>query len=436
MNGLLTRQIEEFLGDTENVPEAFRGLFEAISSTYDSVEIDRRMARKANEWRKAEKELRQAVSLLTAALESTADGILVIDQNSRIKGYNKEYAAMWRIPHSILESQDDHRTLAFVQDQLEDPEACQAKVQALYDTPAAESSDIIYLRDGRVFERYSKPQFIDNNVVGRVWSFRDVTERIQADEQQARLLGELERTNRELEKVNQELNDFAYVVSHDLKAPLRGIKVLAGWIASDYADKLDDEGKEQLSLLLSRVERMHDLIQGILQYSRVGRVKEDIVEVDLNELVPGVIDMLAPPEHIRVTIQEHLPIIECERTKTTQVFQNLLSNAIKYMDKPEGRIAVTCTDEPEFWEFRVADNGPGIELRHFEKIFQMFQTLSPRDEFESTGVGLTVVKKIVEMYGGHISVESELHNGTTFVFTVPKTQKGIVDAQLQTSAVG
>ena len=194
------------------------------------------------------------------------------------------------------------------------------------------------------------------------------------------------------------------------------------------------EGKEHLQLLLSRVDRMENLIGGILQYSRIGRFKEELVEIDLNELVPDVVDMLAPPECITVAIQPNLPTIECERTKTTQVFQNLLSNAIKYMDKPDGHIEISCIEGPEAWEFRVADNGPGIESKYFAKIFQMFQTLSPRDELESTGVGLALVKKIVEMYGGCVSVESELHKGTTFVFTLPKTLKGTGDAQLQASA--
>ncbi len=449
MNALLKRQINEFLGDLKNVPESLRTLFDAISDTYNHLETKHHhtpesrsasqddlssMQQKLDERKQLEEELRQTISLLTAALESTAAGILVLDGNGHIKGYNKEFASMWRIPNSILESQDDDQTLSFVVDQLEDLEASLAQRQELQSSPTFESSDIVSLRDGRVFECYSKPQSIDNHIVGRVWSFRDATERIQADREQTRLLEKVEKANRELEKVNQELNDFAYLVSHDLKAPLRGIKVLAGWIASDYADSLDNEGKENLKLLLSRVDRMEDLIGGILQYSRIGRHREELIEIDLNELVPGIVDMLAPPEHITVTIQENLPIIQCERTKTSQVFQNLLSNAIKYIDKPDGQIVVSCTEQSEFWEFRVSDNGPGIESKHFDKIFQMFQTLSPRDELESTGVGLAVVKKIVEMYGGDVSVESEPHKGTTFVFSLSKISKGTADAQLQTSA--
>jgi signal transduction histidine kinase len=246
---------------------------------------------------------------------------------------------------------------------------------------------------------------------------------------------ELEKAYRELENANKELNDFAYVVSHDLKAPLRGIKTLAQWITTDYADRLDENGRGQLNLLLSRADRMHNLIDGVLQYSRVGRVKENKVQINLNELVSEVIDMVAPPENISITVENELPVIEFERTRIAQVFQNLLSNAVKFMDKPEGQVRIGCVAEDGWWKFSVTDNGPGIEEKYFEKIFQLFQTLSPRDEVESTGVGLTVVKKIIEMYGGRIWVESKVGQGSTFLFTLPKHKVRIENAELQASII-
>jgi len=249
---------------------------------------------------------------------------------------------------------------------------------------------------------------------------RDVTERKWAEEKQARLL-------EEVESANQELKDFAHIVSHDLKAPLRGIKTIATWILGDYSDKFDEKGKEQMNLLSGRVDRMHNLIDGVLQYSRVGRIKEEKVKVDIKKLIPDVIDMVAPPKNISVTVEDVMPVIECEETRIMQVFQNLLSNAIKYMDKEQGQINVGCTEEDGLWRFSVCDNGPGIEEKHFEKIFQMFQTLSSRDEYESTGVGLTVVKKIVELYGGSIWVESKVGEGSTFFFTFPKQESEVID---------
>lgn len=258
--------------------------------------------------------------------------------------------------------------------------------------------------------------------------FRDITLRKRAEQRQNQLL-------EQLENANNELKDFAYVVSHDLKAPLRGIKTLTDWIMTDYADKLDEDGKKQLDLLVNRVDRMHNLIDGILQYSRVGRVKEKQVQVNLNELITEVIDMVSSPENITIKVENELPTITCERTRIMQVFQNLLSNAVKYMDKPQGLVRVNCAEEKDFWKFSVADNGPGIQEKFFGKIFQMFQTLSPRDEFESTGVGLTVVKKIVEMYGGKIWVESKIGEGSVFFFTFPKQEMGVRNENLKTSFV-
>lgn len=242
---------------------------------------------------------------------------------------------------------------------------------------------------------------------------RDITERKHADEQRARLL-------QEIASANEELTSFAYVVSHDLKAPLRAIGALADWLSTDYADKFDDEGKEHMRLLISRVHRMGALIDGILQYSRVGRVKEALAEVDLDALVRGVIDLLAPPPAISVTIDDALPTVRAEPARMAQLFQNLISNAIKYMDKPAGRIHIGCAADGAQWRFSVADNGPGIEERHFERIFQLFQTLAPRDRIESTGVGLALVRKIVELYGGQVWIESTLGAGSTFSFTLPR----------------
>ena len=255
---------------------------------------------------------------------------------------------------------------------------------------------------------------------------RDVTERKKAEQVQTRLLAEVEGANRELQ-------DFAHIVSHDLKAPLRGVATLANWIVNDYADKLDEQGKEQMQLLISRVERMKNLIGGILAYSRVGQAREEKSQINLNELINEVIDMVAPPPNIEITVENELPVIEAEETRIMQVFQNLLSNAIKYMDKPEGRVKIGCVEENDFWKFSVADNGPGIEEKHFDDIFKIFQTLSARDEFESTGVGLTVIKKIVELYNGRIWIESEFGEGSTFFFTLPKREMGAADEKLKAS---
>jgi signal transduction histidine kinase len=243
-------------------------------------------------------------------------------------------------------------------------------------------------------------------------------------EKQAELLEKVDNTNKELK-------DFASIVSHDLKAPLRGIKSLATWILDDCSDKLGDQGNEQMNLLLGRVERMYSLIDGVLQYSRAGRTEEQIVQVNLDTFIPEVIDMLVPPENISITIENSMPVIECAETHIMQLFQNLMGNAIKYNDKPQGQIKIGCVEEDGFWKFSITDNGPGIDEKHFEKIFKMFQVLSVSEDVEGTGVGLTVAKKIVELYGGSIWVESEIGKGSTFFFTLPKQETGVNNVKLE-----
>jgi signal transduction histidine kinase len=236
----------------------------------------------------------------------------------------------------------------------------------------------------------------------------------------AELEQRVEERTASLNSVNEELKHFAYVVSHDLKAPLRAINQLSGWICEDYADAFDEEGREQMALLRDRARRMHDMIDGILQYSRVGRIAEPEERIDCSQLLADVISLIAPPEHIEVHIQADLPVIIGERLRLFQVFQNLLDNAIKYNDKDKGIISVTCMEQGHYWQFSVSDNGPGIDKKYQEKIFQLFQTLKPKDQSESTGIGLSLIEKIVTTWGGRIWLESEVGKGSSFIFTIPK----------------
>lgn len=262
----------------------------------------------------------------------------------------------------------------------------------------------------------------------------EANERRKAERALARVNKHLAETVRELRRSNKELQDFAYVTAHDLKAPLRGIGTLTDWIASDYADKFDAQGQEQLGLLKGRVSRMSELIDGILHYSEIGRTSRCRESVDLNGLLPEVIAQLSPSDEMKITIEDPLPTLVIEKVQLIQVFQNLIGNAIKYMDKPQGRIRINCTSDEQFWTFSVSDNGPGIDEKYFDKIFQMFQTLTRRDELESTGIGLSVVKKIVELHGGTVWVESQIGEGTTFSFTLAKQKAASSEAETQTDA--
>jgi signal transduction histidine kinase len=167
---------------------------------------------------------------------------------------------------------------------------------------------------------------------------------------------------------------------------------------------------------------MNDFIDGILRYSHVVQIGGEVEKINLNELVEEIISGITRPDNIEVIVESDVPALTCNREGLTQILQNLLSNAIIFMDKPQGQIKIGCVKEGGFWKFSVADNGPGIAEEYFKKIFQMFQTLSPRDEIETTGIGLSLVKKIVESNGGRIWVQSDLGKGSTFFFTIKEAE--------------
>ncbi|MEB3279192.1 MAG: PAS domain S-box protein [Lyngbya sp.] len=267
----------------------------------------------------------------------------------------------------------------------------------------------------------------DNEVIGVWGTINDVTKRKQTEavlqaraDELAQLNAILLTTTGQLEKRNKELDQFAYVASHDLKAPLRAIANLSEWIEEDLQDKLDDETRHQMSLLRGRVHRMENLINGLLQYSRVGRIQVKSEKVEVGKLLEDVIDSLDPPSTFTIEIQGEMPTLITQRLSLEQVFSNLISNAIKHHDRSDGNIAVKSVEQGKYYQFSVTDDGPGIAPQYREKVFTIFQTLKARDQAENTGIGLSIVKKIVETQGGTIELESELGQGATFRFSWPK----------------
>jgi hypothetical protein len=231
----------------------------------------------------------------------------------------------------------------------------------------------------------------------------------------------LSQTTALLQKRNQELDQFAYIASHDLKAPLRAIANLSEWIEEDLSGQLPEENQQQLRLLRGRVHRMESLIDGLLEYSRIGRTQTSDEQVNVTTLIHEVLDSLAPPSNFIVELAPNLPTFSAKRLPLSQVFANLIGNAIKHHNRAEGRIQISVQDQGQFYEFVVADDGPGIAAEYHDKVFMIFQTLDSRDNKESTGIGLSIVKKILETEGGAITLESELQQGTTFRFTWPKS---------------
>lgn len=404
------------LGD---LARSFNQMTEDLQRTTTSIdslnlEIERR--------KKVELSLRRSDYKYRTLLKNIPQKIFYKDLNSVYVLCNESYAADLGIRPDDIKGKTDY--------DLHPKQLAEKYItddRRIIESGKGEILEERYTHDGKelfVYTSKSPVRDEDGNVVGIFGIFWDITDKKLAELRQTQLLTQLE-------KANKELNEFVYIMSHDLKTPLRGINTLVDWVSTDYADKFDQEGKEKINLLLSRVKRMYSLLDGILQYTEVGRLKEEKKLVNLNTLVPDIINMIEHPENITITIEDELPVIECEEKRITHIFRNLVNNAVKYMDKPQGHIKIGCVEENNFWNFSVSDNGPGIEERYFEKIFQLFQTLAPRDEIESAGVGLTVVKKTVEMYGGRIWVESKVGQGSTFFFTLPNQEVSVKNEQVE-----
>lgn len=231
---------------------------------------------------------------------------------------------------------------------------------------------------------------------------------------------ELEEANLQLQKSNEEVGKFAYIVSHDLKTPLRGISSLASFIEEDLSENADETVAHNLQLLRRKVTQMHVLIDGILNYSRLK--EEDLPKKELatNVLLDEVVEMLDAPPGMQIVIPENLPTIKGNEVQIKQLFQNLISNAIKYHDKESGTISIGYDALENTHQFWVQDDGPGIPPEYHDRIFKMFATLGVKDKSEGSGIGLSIVQQIVENHNGTISVESSPGQGSKFIFTIEK----------------
>jgi len=223
-----------------------------------------------------------------------------------------------------------------------------------------------------------------------------------------------------LEKRNQELDQFAYVASHDLKAPLRGLSSIVKWIEEEQADELSPALRTYLGQMKGRLARLEDLINGLLAYARASRADHPSELVSMEQLARDVADLVVPPD-FALELAPGLPTFQTDRLSLQQVLTNLFSNAVKYHGPGgTGRLRLSCKDAGRHYEFRVQDNGPGIAPEHHERIFRLFQTLRDRHTAESTGIGLSIVKRLIDDRKGSIHVESALGQGATFIFTWPK----------------
>ena len=254
---------------------------------------------------------------------------------------------------------------------------------------------------------------------GVLWAFATTRQRAQALAEEMTVA--LNEHSRELSRSNEELQQFAYVASHDLKAPLRGIDHLATWIEEDLGEKLDGEARENMGLLRGRVRRLETLLDDLLAYSRAGRDEAPIERVIVNDMIAGIFDLLNTERRFELILDTEIATMRTKRSALEQVFINIFSNAIKHHDGTHGTISVTVREQDNHYDFTVADDGPGIPVEHRERVFQMFQTLQPRDNVEGSGMGLAIIRKVVERQGGSIVTEdSPGGRGALFHFSWQK----------------
>ncbi|NNK81506.1 MAG: PAS domain S-box protein [Flavobacteriaceae bacterium] len=251
---------------------------------------------------------------------------------------------------------------------------------------------------------------INGKVIGSIGIHLDITDLKSLELQKENLL-------RKLAKSNEELQDYAHIVSHDLKSPLRSITAIITWLKEDYKNIIDESGMQNFKLIENKLEKMDNLIDGILSYSSIDEKHSKTQRTDLNETIENIKNTIYIPDHITVQVKVKLPIINVDPIRIQQLFQNLIGNAISHIDKEIGIIEINYIKNPNFHQFSVSDNGVGISKDYHKKIFEIFQSVSDN---ESTGIGLSIVKKIIELYKGEIWLDSELGVGTTFHFTIKK----------------
>ncbi|MBN1584211.1 MAG: PAS domain-containing protein, partial [Anaerolineae bacterium] len=452
--------------------------------------------------------------------DSTADGILAVDRTGKITTFNRKFAELWNIPESVMAARDDRAAIATVLDKLEDPVAFEAKINALYARPQEHSDDLLKLRNGRVIARHSQPQWLQDDIIGRVWVFRDVTAQIQAEEaleqernllravvdtlpyvifakdaqgrkilsnlgdqaamgvqseteafgktdfeiysqelaekyaaedrpvleegrvldienpyidptgQQHWLAGskrpfknqageivglvgmfhdvtsikqaedEREALIAELETNNAELERFVYTVSHDLKSPLITIKGFLGFLEQDAAGNAE-RFRHDIDLIADAVDKMQQLLDELLELSRIGRLNNPPEQVQITGLAHEAAATVAGTLReggVQVDIAPDMPVVVGDRTRLREVFENLIGNAAKFMgDQPQPQIDIGARESDGEPVFYVRDNGIGIEPQYQNKIFDLFEKLDPTSE--GTGIGLAIVKRIVETHG-------------------------------------
>jgi PAS domain S-box-containing protein len=379
-------------------------------------------------------ELAHSLSMMRATLDSTTDAIVVTDLTGMITVFNEKYAEMLGLSRDVIESSEVQQLREMFSRQFKDPEEFLARVKEIYTTSPPETFDVVEFADGRIFERYSKIQSIEHESVGRVWSFRDITERKRAEEK-------LEAAKIAAEKASQAKDDFLALLSHELRTPLTPALVAASYLAEH--ENLLPEFREEVAAIWRNVQLEAHLIDDLLDVTRIARGKIDIhyEAVDVHRLLHHAAqiaqnDMTAKQIEFVIDLRATKHHIWADPVRIQQVFWNLLNNAVKFTPS-QGRITIRSGNKGKEFVFEITDSGIGIEPERQSRIFDAFDQgeRSITRQFGGLGLGLTISKTLLDLHGGRIAVQSEgKDRGTTFrVFleVLPEPQVAATDTAIR-----
>ena len=379
------------------------------------------VARDASANKAVEDELAKMTSALRATLEATADGIMVTDLSGNISNINHRFANMWRIPQALLEQQDDQKLFVFLQSQLHDPQAYQTRLDELFRTPTADGFDKLMLNDGRVFERYTKPQYLGSAVIGKVFSFNDVTARVLAEQ-------ELIAAKNQAEQANRAKSEFLSQMSHELRTPLNAIL----GFAQILQEELSSEHQEFVDHILKAGWHLLGLINEVLDLAKIeaGRMSVNLEPVDLPAIVAECVALSMPiagKYQVRIvnhTRGQQVPKAMADATRVKQMVLNLVSNAIKY-NRTDGPVTLSIEQPSGSQRLRliVSDTGIGMSQADLDQLFQPFSRVGNKQQIvEGTGIGLAFTHKLAEMMGGDIGVSSTEGVGSSFWLDLPRQE--------------
>jgi PAS domain S-box-containing protein len=416
------------------IPELLRAKVSVFAELYRKTrqlerlnhELEQRVAERTAELQASTARLRESEESFRAIFDNAGIGISVLDQEARILRANATMQEMFGYSQGEALNMALN-ALTHPDDVMSDSAAFQDVCAGLMDRYQIEKR--YYRKDGQLlWGRFTATSITDTTgphyIIGML---EDITERKRAEEELQRRATALQRLNTELEHSNRELDAFAYIASHDLKEPLRGLHYFSQFLLEDYADKLTEDGVEKLRTLMRLTQRMESLLESLLHYSYLGRAELAPEEINMQEVVEETVELLAARLHesrVEVRVPARLPKVQADRVHVGEIFNNLIVNAIKYNDKVEKWVEIGCevssgegrAQQPVFY---VRDNGIGIAPQHHEAIFRIFRRLHGREEYGGgTGAGLTIVRKIVERHGGRIWLVSHSGVGSTFYFTL------------------